>query len=66
MEILSKVCDVCKQNNTNGDQVAFKEWRAAHVANGACQKNYEGSSPNMETEAAHRMWSRSITLHKLR
>ena len=30
------------------------------------QKNYEGSSPNMETEAAHRLWSRSITLHKLR
>ena len=66
IEVLSKVCEICKQNKAKRDESAFEEWRTNHKAEGSCQANYEGSSPNMETEAAYRLWGRSIQQHNLR
>ena len=66
IEVLSKVCEICKQNKAKKDESAFKEWKTNHKAEGSCQANYEGSSPNMETEAAYRLLGRSIQQHNLR
>ncbi|KAG8299774.1 hypothetical protein J6590_092891 [Homalodisca vitripennis] len=35
----------------------FQAWFERHNPN--CQKNFDGSSPSMETEAAERIWKRS-------
>ena len=51
--VLSKVCELCKaaeKHKSNPEK--YQEWKDAHVASGLCQKNYNGSSPAMEKEAA--------------
>ncbi|CAB3984028.1 Hypothetical predicted protein [Paramuricea clavata] len=65
--VLSKVCELCKaaeKHKSNRDK--YQEWKDAHVASGLCQKNYNGSSPAMEKEAARILWSRSVEKHKFR
>ncbi len=64
--VLSKICELCKKNKSHNTKEDFQIWKATHLADGSCQQNYEGSSPNMETEAAFRLWSRSIDNYKLR
>ena len=51
--VLSKVCELCKaaeKHKSNPEK--YQEWKDTHVASGLCQKNYNGSSPAMEKEAA--------------
>ncbi|CAB3996136.1 Hypothetical predicted protein [Paramuricea clavata] len=65
--VLSKVCELCKaaeKHKSNRDK--YQEWKDAHAASGLCQKNYNGSSPAMEKEAARILWSRSVEKHKFR
>lgn len=63
--VLSKVCQLCKAaEKQNNDPVKHQLWKNAHAASGLCQKNYDGSSPSMEKEAARILWSRSIEKHK--
>eukprot|EP00795_Rhopilema_esculentum_P003937 gene3937-15264_t len=66
IEVLAKVCEICKQNKARKDESAFEKWKTNHKAEGSCQANHESSSPNMETEAAYRLWGRSIQQHNLR
>ena len=47
-----------------GDSPEFREWYAAHEDN--CAANYTGTSNNMETEAAIRIWSRSVSTNGLK
>ena len=64
-EVLSKYCHACKLAEAKGmsDQDFF-EWREGHRAD--CCINFEGSSKAMESEAARRMWGRSVTKHNFR
>ena len=55
MEILSRVCEICKQNKSKKDVATFEDLLVNHKADGLCHINYDGSSPNMETDAAYRL-----------
>ncbi|KAG8284719.1 hypothetical protein J6590_097089 [Homalodisca vitripennis] len=50
------VCDKMKKNLGSGTDI-FQAWFERHNPN--CQKNFDGSSLAMETEAAERIWKRS-------
>ena len=52
--ILSKDCSICAKNSGADD-----EWKKHHIESGQCEKNCEGPSTSMETEAAKVMWLRS-------
>lgn len=58
-EVLSKYCRLCevKKMKFGQNSVEFEEWFTQHETN--CQKNFDGSSPAMEMEAAERIWLRS-------
>ena len=59
--VLSKVCELCKAaEKLKSNPVKYQEWKKAHMASSLCQKNYDGSSPAMEKEAAKILWSRSV------
>ena len=65
--VLSKVCELCKAaEKLKSNPVKYQEWKNAHMASSLCQKNYDGSSPAMEKEAAKILWSRSVEKHKFR
>ncbi|CAB4031013.1 Hypothetical predicted protein [Paramuricea clavata] len=65
--VLSKVCELCKATEKHkSNPEKYQEWKDAHAASGLCQKNYNGSSPAMEKEAARILWSRSVDKHKFR
>ncbi|KAK4324624.1 hypothetical protein Pmani_004737 [Petrolisthes manimaculis] len=58
-ELLSKYCHVCEKNKDNeGD------WYTDHEPK--CYKNFEGSSPAMETEGWMCLWKRSVEKCKFR
>ena len=62
---LSKVCGSClNRSQWDHDSQEYKDWYATHID--MCAKNYDGSSPSMETEAAKILWKRSVEKHKLR
>ena len=64
-EVLSKYCHACKLAESKGmSDDDFFEWREGHLAD--CCINFEGSSKAMESEAARRMWRRSLTKHNFR
>lgn len=58
--VLSKICEICKQNKATLSTEEFKTWREQHKADFECQQNYEGSSPAMDTHAADVIWKRSV------
>jgi hypothetical protein len=63
--VLSKVCELCKAaEKLKSNPVKYQEWKNAHVESGLCQKNFDGSSPAMEKEAARILWGRSVDKHK--
>lgn len=51
---LSKLCGPCSKQDQADEN--FEAWYDNHKP--VCQKNYTGSSPGMETYAAHVMWNR--------
>lgn len=57
-EILSKYCHQCKlHQDDDKTSAAYIEWQEEHKNN--CSKNYQGSSPAMESEGALTLWKRS-------
>lgn len=61
-ELLSKFCYACimaEKNYGEGSDM-YKTWYEEHFASGTCNTNYDGSSKKMETEAASRLWERSV------
>ncbi|EDO36644.1 predicted protein [Nematostella vectensis] len=48
------------------DDGEFEDWRLEHVASGACDINFVGSSPAMEAEGAVVLWSRSMERYNIR
>ena len=65
--VCSKICEICKKRDKEDHTTEeFKEWQKQHKTSGNCQKNYEGSSPGMETFAAQKLWERSIEKHNMR
>ena len=65
--VLLKVSELCKAaEKLRNDPVKYESWKNAHAASGLCQKNYNGSSPTMEKEAAKILWSRSTEKHRFR
>ena len=65
--VLSKVCEVCKAaEKLKSNPVKYEQWKNEHVASGLCQKNFGGSSPAMEKEAAKILWNRSVEKHQFR
>ena len=65
-EIKSKRCNLCSRMQTRlgKDTAEFGEWFEGHKVK--CQRNYSGSSPAMEMEAAVDLFSRSEELLHLR
>jgi len=65
-EILSKYCHACtvKTTELGEDNPEFREWYAAHGDN--CAAYYTGTSSNMETDAAIRIWIRSVSTNGLK
>lgn len=59
-EVLSKYCRSCDimSNKLKDQPIVLEGWLKNHMPN--CEKNYDGSSPMMEVEAAERIWSRSL------
>ena len=51
------------KNKLGSDTPAFEEWLQNHTD---CDANFNGSSKAMEAEAAKRIWSRSLELHRFR
>ncbi|XP_032225581.2 uncharacterized protein LOC125561399 [Nematostella vectensis] len=65
--VLSKQCQTCTINRGKiSDDGEFEDWILEHVASGACDINFVGSSPAMEAEGAVVLWSRSIERHNMR
>lgn len=56
-EVLSKYCRVCDKMQLGSGTDRFQAWFERHNPN--WQKNNDGSSPSMETDAAERIWKRS-------
>lgn len=59
--VLSKFCRNCvlTKAQLGEDSAEFYFWYNGHEA--SCDKNYDGSSPSMETYAAEILWKRSIS-----
>ena len=53
-EILSEDCSVCSRNLGADD-----DWKKKHKDSGLCEKNCDGPSTSMETQAAKALWLRS-------
>ena len=65
--VMSKMCEVCKAGEKlKSNPEKYKKWKESHESSGLCQKNYNGSSSSMETDAAKILWGRSVDLHKFR
>ena len=63
--VKSLFCHECKAHNDNDkDSDKYKEWKQAHETR--CQINHHGSSEEMEATAAVEIFSRSISLRKLK
>ena len=62
-EVLSKYCHACEIGPAE-DAPEYEEWWHQHEA--TCEKNCATSSQAMETEAAKRMWGRSIQRYNFR
>lgn len=64
-EVMSTFCHTCAlaKHKLGSDTPAFEEWRQNHTD---CDANFNGSSKAMEAEAARRIWSRSLELHRFR
>ena len=58
-EVLSKYCHTCTitEKQLGKESPEFYIWKEGHKTK--CAKNYDGSSPGMEVEAASRLWKRS-------
>ena len=63
VELLSKVCKMCRERENDADTPENAAWRAEHEPK--CQANYQGSVPNLEPEGAMRIFSHSVEKHKL-
>lgn len=63
--VKSKFCRNCAVTKARlgKDSAEFLSWYADHELQ--CDKNYDGSSPGMETSAAQFLWNRSL-MYKLR
>lgn len=61
-EVLPKYCHACviSERQIGKESPEFYFWHEGHKTN--CAKNYEGSSPGMEVEAASRLWKRSESI----
>ena len=62
-EVLSKYCHACAIGPAQ-DALEYQEWWLKHEPH--CDINCRTSSQAMETQAALRMWGRSMDLHNLR
>lgn len=63
-EVLSKYCHQCKlHSNDDKSSAAYIKWLKDHESH--CSRNFQGSSPSMESEGALVLWRRSENL-KLR
>ena len=63
---LCKICNSCSKHAQDDHSTQeYKDWYAKHKASGTCQKNYDGSSPSMETHIAGVLWRCSISKHNL-
>ena len=64
IETLCKYCKACVTNEKLkiSDPEKYEHLKASHI----CKSKYSGSSPNMETVGAKRVFSRSIDKNKLR
>jgi hypothetical protein len=56
-EIISNFCELCFKKEKSLSPADFTTWKATHRN---CKKNFEGKAGSMETEAARRLWSRSV------
>ena len=63
-EVMSLYCHGCVDNKTWTGARERLAWEEAHAAD--CCIKYAGSFKSMETEAAKRIWSRSVDKYKLR
>ena len=54
VEVLSKDCSICSKNPNPDDN-----WKKLHDESGFCEKNCDGPSTSMETQAAKLLWLRS-------
>jgi hypothetical protein len=61
--VMSKYCFGCV-NAPAKDSPDYANWEAKHAPK--CQKNYSGSSGNMEVHGAVKIWQRSIEKNKFR
>jgi hypothetical protein len=62
---LSKVCGSCgNRSSWDKESDEYKLWYESHKE--TCAKNYNGSSPSVETAAAVIIWNQSIAKHNLR
>ena len=61
--ILSKSCKSCTRMSSimKSDPAHYEKWKASHT----CNRNYSGSSPNMEKIGAIKIFERSLERHKL-
>jgi len=65
--VKSRICISCQHHaklDPNCDE--YKRWAEAHIANGECSKNFDGSAKAIECTAAVEIWRRSVSLHNLR
>jgi hypothetical protein len=60
--VMSKYCFGCV-NAPAKDSPDYADWEAKHAPQ--CQKNYTGSSGNMEVHGAVKIWERSVEKHQL-
>lgn len=60
VEVISKYCRLCESmgQKLKDSPQQFQLWKESHKEQ--CQCNFEGSSPMMESEAAKRIWQRSL------
>lgn len=65
-EVLSNFCTPCAQAKARcGEDVdAFSNWYRDHES--VCEKNHNGSANSMESEAALKIFARSVDKHGLR
>ena len=63
VSILSKSCNGCTRMTSimKSDPARFERWKASHT----CNRNYSGSSPNMEKLGTVKIFERSREQHKL-
>jgi len=64
-EVFSHYCHACvAHEEMDKDSIQYKAWAASHTKE--CQINHHGSSGEMETEGAIRMFSRSVQSRNLK